>query len=265
LPRRLLLASLLLIAARATAIDVAPDVKEVKDCMGRNFPKNSSVQSISMNRTVKDGTVKKLRAKIWWQKGNDDLNRARVSFEEPDDIRGSGLLVLQNKDGHNDLFMYLPELRRVRRVTGGMMSGSMFGTDFTYEQIERLEGLSKDAEVTRGKDTILDGAPVYVIEAVPTQTAGETSELTRVVSYVSKETCVAVKTEFYGASDAPTHVMVADPTRITQESSGYVPRRIVMRDLKKGSETELVVDKVEIGVDLPKKHFSQSALEAAGH
>lgn len=264
MPRTLLLVALLLAVAPAVAVDISSEAKEVEDCMRRNLPKESSVQTVTLKRTARDGAAKKLRATIWWKKGEDGLHRARLSFDEPDDIRGSGLLVLQTAGGGNELFMYLPELRRVRRVTGHMMSGSMFGTDFTYEQIERLQGLANDARIVRRGDAVEDGVPVYVIEATPAPTADGPSELTRVVTFVATETCVPVKMEFYGDGASPTHVMVADRERITKEPTGYVPRRVVMRDPKKGTETELQVEKIEIGVDLPARHFSQTALEIGG-
>jgi hypothetical protein len=208
--------------------------------------------------------IDETRAKIYWRRSEDGRNQARLLFSEPDDMRGAGLLVLE-REGTNDMFMYLPEFKRVRRVTGHMMSGSMFGTDFTYEQIERLQGLAKDAEVKRLPDQTGDASPLYVIEARPLQKPGEESELEKVVSFVAKDSCVLMKVEFYESGEQPTHVLVTDPERITREASGFVPRRVVMKDIRKGSETELVVDAIEIDKPLAAKHFSQSALESEGH
>lgn len=250
-------------AAVATAVDVAPEAKEVEDCMRKNLPKDTSVQTVTLRTKDTDGSVKDTRAKIYWRKNDDGFNQARILFSAPDDMRGSGLLLLE-RDGANDLFMYLPEYKKVRRVTGHMMSGSMFGTDFTYEQIERLQGLAKDAQVKRLPDRNEDATAVYVIEASPLQKPGETSDLTKVVSFIAKDTCVPAKVEFYGAGELPTHVMLVDAKRVTKEPSGFVPRRVVMKDVRKGTETELIVDEIEIGKPLSPKQFSQSALESEG-
>lgn len=262
--RALLLAGLLVVTpAVVTAADIAPEAKEVEDCMRRNLPKDTSVQTVTLRAKGTDGTAKEIRAKIYWRKNEDGFNQARIAFSAPDDMRGAGLLVLE-RDGANDLFMYLPEYRKVRRVTGHMMSGSMFGTDFTYEQIERLQGLAKDAAVKRLPDQTEGASAVYVIEASPAQKPGEASALTRVVSFIAKDTCVPAKVEFYGAGEQPTHVMLVDAKRITKEPSGFVPRHIVMKDVLKGTETELIVDEIEIGKPLSQKQFSQSALESEG-
>ena len=50
-----------------------------------------------------------------------------------------GVLLLEKKDRMPDQFMYLPELRKVRRVTKRSVAGSMFGTDFSYEDFERFQ------------------------------------------------------------------------------------------------------------------------------
>jgi hypothetical protein len=261
--RAALSALVFLALAPAHALELAPEAKEVEDCMRKNLPKDTSFQTVVLRRAGADGVVAETRASVWWRRGEDGRNQARLLFSSPDDLRGAGLLLVE-REGANDLFMYLPELRRVRRVTGHMMSGSMFGTDFTYEQIERLQGLAQDATVKRLADGREDAGPVYVLEARPAQKPGEESQLTRVVSYVAKDTCVPVKMEFYGAGEKPTHVLVADAARVTKEPSGYVPRRVVMKDLKKGTETELVVESIEVGKPLSSAHFSQSALEQAG-
>ena len=174
--RPMLLAALLLAPPWAGAVDagVAPEAKEVEDCMRKNLPSETSVQTVTLRKKAPDGSMSETRAKIFWRRGEDGFHQARLLFSDPDDMRGAGLLVLQ-RDGANDLFMYLPELKKVRRVTGHMMSGSMFGTDFTYEQIERLQGLAKDAVVKRLPDGKEDSSAVYVLEATPLRPAATPS------------------------------------------------------------------------------------------
>ena len=41
----------------------------------------------------------------------------------------------------NDMFMFLPELGKTRRITTQMVQGNMMGTDFSYEDFQRLQGM----------------------------------------------------------------------------------------------------------------------------
>jgi len=115
----------------------------------------------------------------------------------PADTRGSALLLIE-KPGRNDMFMYLPELKRTRRVTGPGLSGGMFGTDFTDSQFERLQGVARDLHVERMPDAELDGAPVRVLAHTP----GDDPEFESVLSYIDP--------------DRPIHRKMFNPSNLAQ-------------------------------------------------
>ena len=58
-----------------------------------------------------------------------------LRVHEPADLEGAGLLLLEKSD-RTDMFIYLPDLKKVKRVTSHMLSGSLFGSDFSYEDFE---------------------------------------------------------------------------------------------------------------------------------
>jgi outer membrane lipoprotein-sorting protein len=251
----------LFLSASATAeAKLDPAAEEVESCLKKNFGQSASVQTVSFRAKDDKGSVKETRATVWWKRFPDGFSRVRMTFLDPDDMRGSGYLLLE-KEGRNDMFLYLPDLQKSRRITGNHFSGPLFGTDFTSEQLERIYGLAKDSSSKRLPDQTLDGAAVYALESIPDRGGDAASELARVVSLVNKETCVPEKIEFYGKDDKPRWVLTIDRKTVTKEASGFVPHALVMRDQTKGTETELLVEKIELGKDLSDKEFSQAALE----
>ena len=253
---------LLLSGVCVPAALAAPEtVSEIDACVRANLPEATSRQSVVMRAKDRVGSVTETRAEVFWKKFDDDLSRALLRFSAPPDLQGAGLLVIE-QEGRNDMFMYLPELRRVKRVTGRMVTGSMFGTDFTYEQFERMQGMADDASTQREPDAEVAGRPVYVLVHVPEAELGAPSE--RVVTYVDQEKCVALKAEFYESGETLRRVLEVDPDRVLRSGVSWVPRRLVMKDVRDGTETELEVEQIETDVDIPRRVFTQSALEQ-GH
>jgi hypothetical protein len=192
-------------------------------------------------------------------------------------MRGSGVLLIERGDA-SDVFVYLPEVKRVRRITGRHVSGSLFGTDFTYEHLERLQGMAGEASAARKPDATLDGRVVYVIDSAPAArpAAPETAaapadpvvtaagEVERVVTYVDRDTCVPLKTEMYTRGGKLRWVMTSDPASVTKEGAGFLPRRVKLEDKERGTWSELLVEKIESSKPLPERHFTETALVQEG-
>ena len=122
---------------------------EIQACVEANMPKTSSVQSIALRAKDRVGAITESKATIYWKKFEDGRSRVLIEFSLPDDLRGASVLLLERKPGERDMFMYLPELRSVKRITSRMVTGSMFGTDFSYEDFEMIEDYATKAQSTR--------------------------------------------------------------------------------------------------------------------
>ena len=212
---------------------------------------------------VKDriGAVTQSRATLYWKKFDDERSRVMMRFQLPPDMRGAGLLMIEKAD-RNDMFIYLPELGRTKRITSRMGSASMFGTDFSYEEFERIQGMVEDSSTRRLADAEVEGNPTYVIEARPDEKRGSAYE--RILSFIDKETCVSLKSEFYERGDEPRKILTADRSKITWENEVWLAREQTMRDLRDETETLLIVEEVEVGKSIPRKMFSERELEAGG-
>jgi hypothetical protein len=243
----------LAIASGATA----KTAEEIEACVKANLPPETSVQTITLKTHNRMDEITSAEVKLYWKRLDEDHSNVMMRFEAPLDRRGSALLMLQKQDT-TDMFMYLPELDRTRRVTGRMLEGSMFGTDFTYEQFQRLQGLAEDVLVERLDDVDMDGATHFVLEHTPRPVKGARKE--RVVNYIDPEKCIQMRTEFFDGEGDPRKVLLVDSGSIEHDSGLWIPRKVTMKDMRDGTETDLHIEKLEIGVDIPRKTFNQSSL-----
>jgi hypothetical protein len=263
MPRPSLCLSLLVLAlAAGPASGEARTAAEIQSCVDANFPAETSVQTIVLRSKDRIGAETVSKATLYWRKFDDGFSKVMLRFFAPADMRNAGILLIEKPDGRNDTMMYLPELGKVRRVTSRMMTGSMFGTDFSYEEFERVQRFVEDADSQRLPDAEFQGIPVYVLAHRPDP--GDESAYESVVESIDRERCVVLKTEFFEEGGRLRKVMSADVEQITREGKIWVPRYLLMRDLRDQTETEFVIEKVELDKPIPKKTFSQRELEAGG-
>src|SRR6516225_1094029 len=191
-----LLALLSPLVASAQASD---PLKEVRDCMLRNVPKHSSVQTVHFTSYDRIGGTREFRGKILGKTMEDGTRRAKLCISQPQEMRGSEVLSMESKGEPPQNFLYTTELRKAKRVSGDGAGGSLFGTDFTYEDLQRFMQLNRPESAQRLADSDLDGRAVFVVQALPTDTTK--SSYSKVLSYIDKSTCVVLKSEQYETGD----------------------------------------------------------------
>jgi hypothetical protein len=122
-----------------------------------------------------------------------DEARNLIVVREPADVAGTALLTSSRADRRPDMWMYLPELGRVRQLNAFAQSERFMGSDFTYEDLAAVAIDGREHRLL--SEATLDGEPVYKVESVPklSDTYG------RVVTWVSRETFLPVRIDYYDA------------------------------------------------------------------
>ena len=64
-----------------------------------------------------------------------DGDKSMSIFDEPRDVKGTAFLSYTHKSGSDDQWLYLPALRRVKRIASDNKSGSFMGSEFAFEDI----------------------------------------------------------------------------------------------------------------------------------
>lgn len=123
---------------------------------------------------------------------NDDGDKSLVIFDEPRDVKGTAFLSHTKKSGPDDQWLYLPALKRVKRIASNNKSGPFMGSEFAYEDIS-----SQEVEKYTYKylhDETFEGMDCYVIERYPVD---EKSGYTRQMVWYDKAEYRPQKVDFY--------------------------------------------------------------------
>jgi hypothetical protein len=102
---------------------------------------------------------------------------------------------------------------------------------------------------------------VYVIETRPADAAHSAYE--RIVSFVDKEKCVALRVEFYEAGDRLRKELIVNPNQVLKRGSVWIAHMAVIRDIRQFTTTQFLVDSTRHEEDLPDSIFTVEALQQA--
>jgi hypothetical protein len=178
-------------------------------------------------------------------------------FTEPEYLRGTSILIIENRDRSDDHFVYLPSQQRVRRVSSAQRADSFMGTDFTYEDFERR--YVEDYSVAQGATAAIDGETVLLIAAEPRYDSAY--RLTEFL--VAASDFAILEARYYqGPKDDPTKILRA-PRSGMQSFEGHVlPTVMEMENRRSRTVSEARFDKITVNPALEDALFSISALEA---
>ncbi len=234
------------------------DASDVEACVSRNLPEASGVLDFSLRVRDREGGFTDSAAELRWIRPEEGLSRVVLRVTQPEKTRGTSVLVVEREDDDPDLFVYLPAISKVKRVRKSRLKGSLFGTDFSYEDFERVQGLAQKTSVELKGDFELDGRTTWVLEARPENR--KSSEYSRIVTYVDQEFCLPLRMEFVDWKQDLRKVLSSDPSGVRRDGSRFLPAGFVMRDLRDRTETQVTVRSFVIDPELPENQFTRQAL-----
>ncbi|HKY93095.1 MAG TPA: outer membrane lipoprotein-sorting protein [Nevskiaceae bacterium] len=254
---------LLLLAVLAVApVQAADTADSVLACMRANMPDALRLQNLEFETKDKSGVVvSRIRGRLYAMResseGGEKLVRAMLRVDEPQGFAGAAYLVRQSDDYLRDgMYVYLPSVKRVRRVSGTFADGGLLGTSFTYSDFRHMQNSFGGANVTLDGAGELDKRAVHLLTFTPA--AGEESSFGRVKVWVDQASCIALKTEIYEGGAVRRRISV--PAKAIQKTdAGWIMSMAEAEDLQAGTHSTMRVIKVSTGVDLPAGYFDPAA------
>jgi predicted RND superfamily exporter protein len=261
------IAALLLAGASLSALPATPVRAETVDAtklMADSLKITKPYRSTSEGRFVLTNKAGQSRVRetdsVSELKADGVYNRRVVRFASPADIKGTAVLTVENS-GEDDIWVYLPALKKVRRLSAANKKDAFVGTDFSYGDVlgHRVEDWNQ--KFVR-KDT-LDGKPVNVVESTPkTPAVTANSGYSRRVSWLRGTDSVDLKTEYYGPDGKLLKVYTAADIRLVDpKNKRYQPMRQTMTNVVTGHSTRIEYDEYSTDIDIPETQFQPRALE----
>jgi hypothetical protein len=184
-----------------------------------------------------------------------------VRFLAPADVKGTATLLVEHADGDDDIWIYLPALRKVRRLVANNKKDSFVGTDFSYGDIigHKVEEWTHELV---GRETV-EGAEAYVVESVPRgESVRQQSGYGRRKLWIRTDNFVAVKGTYWdGGGRLLKELTATDVREIDAAEHRWQAFTVVMRNRQTGHATEIVWKNLETGLGLDDEQFTERYLE----
>ncbi|MFP6625641.1 MAG: outer membrane lipoprotein-sorting protein [Deltaproteobacteria bacterium] len=191
--------------------------------------------------------------------GNDEQQRFS-RFLEPADIRDTTLLTYDYPHQDDDTWLYLPALKKVKRILSSNKKDSFMGSDFSYEDMENLDLINQDYRLV-GTETIA-GQDCWIIESTPNNEEEiRDSAYSKTVSWIAKKDFLTHKVEFHDKKNRLAKRLLLEDIHPTSDNDPR-PRahRMLMYNLITKHKTVLDLSTLELDVEVNDEMFSQRNL-----
>jgi outer membrane lipoprotein-sorting protein len=228
-----------------------------KEMKAHNTGWGDSEAEMTMILRDKSGneTDRKVRVKSLEVKGDGD--KGLSVFDEPRDVEGTAFLTYSHIEGNDDQWLYLPALKRVKRISSSNKSGPWMGSEFAYEDLSSFEVEKYDYKFLREDE--IDGQKVYVVESYPTY---ENSGYSKLITWVDQEHFRVHRIEFFDSKkDALKTLNVTDFKQYLDKY--WRGHEQVMMNHQTGKSTLVKWSEYQFNTGLDESDFNKSSLKRA--
>ncbi|MEA3374428.1 MAG: outer membrane lipoprotein-sorting protein [Campylobacterota bacterium] len=123
----------------------------------------------------------------------DGGDKSLMEFLSPADVKGTKFLSYEHAEKDDDQWLYLPALKRVKRIASRNKSGSFMGSEFAYEDLSAFN-IDKYSYEGEAEEIVIEGKKIYRTVRVPkSKNSGYTSQM----AFVDRESFLTIKVDYY--------------------------------------------------------------------
>ncbi len=177
-------------------------------------------------------------------------------FDKPRDVRGTAFLTFSHVDKPDDQWLYLPALKRVKRISSRNKSGPFMGSEFAFEDIGSQE-IAKYTYKFIKEAPCGDGLNCLVSERYPTD---KFSGYTKQVSWIDDQEYRVIKTDFYDRRKSLLKTLEMSEYKQYLDKF-WRPHNMVMTNHQTGKSSILNYSEYQFKTGLKDSDFNKSKLK----
>src|SRR6478735_4007240 len=182
-------------------------------------------------------------------------------FLSPADVQGTSVLVFDYETKADDVWIYLPALRKTRRVVSSQKTQSFMGSEFSYGDLN-IPSLD-DFTYTLVKEEPFGGEACYVIDVTPkSKEVGESEGYSKKTYWVSKDKFAVVRGLFYDKDGKLLKELVTGNIKLLDaKNKRYRPMHMEMINKQNGRKSVFDSSKVTFAPNTKDEFFTTGYLE----
>ncbi len=234
-----------------------------KDIMAKNKKlTESGDQEVAFTLDLINKKGKKRRQESIWTYLTDgsDIRYSLFRFHAPSDVKGTGFLSIEHTDKADDRWLFLPALGRSRRISANEKTDRFMGSDFTYEDLERINLVDFDYELL--EEEAVEEQVCYKIKATPNNpNTLKTSGYSQRILYVLKDEYQIVKIEYFNKKEELSKIFLGKDIKKVLGSTTTKVHYMEIQNLETNHTSIINFSNFKIDSGIKADQFTVRALE----
>jgi Outer membrane lipoprotein-sorting protein len=234
-----------------------PDAAQIMN-KSRNLSLVGSMSAtIRLTITEKNGSTRSRTISMTTKSFRDGLEKRFIKFLEPADVRGTAMLIIDNKDIADEMWIYLPALKKTRRIVSSEKGKSFMSSEFSNADMSSptLSDFTNKHTAASGKNNL------WVIESIPVDDEkADEYGYSKKVSYISMDKYQIQKMEFYNF-DGELFKTIDIRSVHPMADGKYMIQDMTASNILKNRKSEIVFSNIQEQVKVDDTFFTVQNLE----
>lgn len=188
-----------------------------------------------------------------------DVTKMMMKFTDPADVKGTSILIYDYEERADEMWIYMPALKKTRRVVSNERGKNFMGSEFTNADMSKPNIEDFDYKIISSEN--INGRASHVIEATPvSQESLQSNGFSKKVSYIDKENYLCYKIEYYDLKGKILKTQTIGDYRPV-EGGSYFYYEMEMKNEQNGRKSVLKTEKFKPQSQMTEAQFSPSNLD----
>lgn len=212
-----------------------------------------------INKTGQERVRKTIGVSKLQANGTDNMRMTR--FMAPADVKGTVSLLIEHSAVDDDIWIYLPALKKVRRLVSSNKKDSFVGTDFSYGDVIGQKTADWTYKLLREEEA--DGLACYVIEATPrSDEVRSNSGYGKRVVWIRKDNFFAIKGDMWDEAGEPVKTFhMTELQEVDAARHKWQAMRMEATNLQTGHRTVIKFENFKVNQKVRDEYFTARYME----
>lgn len=248
----------MVIAMTLSTLSMAQDATAISKKSGDMI----SLSALEMTSTLKIYNEKgneRIRKMATATKKFGDITKMMMKFTEPADVKGTALLVYDYENKNDDMWIYMPALRKSRRIVSSEKGKNFMGSEFTNADMSKPNMTDFNFKITG--EEFIDTKKYWIIESTPKTPVLENEYgFSRKIARIDQLNYLTLSMEYYDIGGKLLRIQTIKDYK-KQSNGSYFAYYMEMKNLQNGRKSVMTIDQFQPGSSMTEAQFSPAMLE----
>ena len=223
----------------------------------------SGTESVSTMTIIDDQgreRVREIAQATKFYKGSK-VEKKIIRFLSPADVKGTGLLIFDYEEKEDNIWLYMPALRKTRRIVSSERAKSFMGSEFSYADMSP-SNLDDFTYSITGEEK-LDNINCWKIEMVPlNEDLIYDNGFSKKIAWIEKDNFIVKKAHYYDPDgELEKELEVLEVKKLDKKNNKYRPVHMIIHNVQNGRKSVIKTKKVVFNSDVKDEYFTTRYLE----